>query len=385
MLQSSFDYPGCFYTFYYDESNNARKLSINESEDSYNVDNDKNQATAANFMLAGVAHKGTTSTADLAVLFASLRLQTTAKELKFKQLAKGSFDKVLKSQQIRSFLQWLLESDLYLHYFNLNMVYWSFIDIIDDCVLHCIQRGTLRFPHDGIWRYYLDYHKDALYRVICTRKAEFIAMVKRYGYPSIEGNERKFVADLKALVIDHNKQLIRQKPALESGEINPFRSLVGLLGACSEIDDMTLTLGTEENLLINGFSVFYQHRATSFLHSRHIFDEEDEVEEEIKSMADHDLLAKIHHRFVKSTETPLTQVSDVVAGLYARYFDFIEKNAYENLAALVAGFNTLQRENLGLMKALVEKTHEECPQMLFYVMTLSEHDKHRMFLFPEET
>lgn len=58
MLQPSFDYPGRFYTFYYDEPNNARNLSINESEDSYNVDNDKNQVAAANFMLVGVAHKG---------------------------------------------------------------------------------------------------------------------------------------------------------------------------------------------------------------------------------------------------------------------------------------------------------------------------------------
>ena len=39
------------------------------------------------------------------------------------------------------------------------------------------------------------------------------------------------------------------------------------------------------------------------------------------------------------------------------------------------------RNALSLMKALVEKTHDECEQLLFYVMTMSEHQKHRRFLF----
>lgn len=384
MLQPSFDYPGRFYTFYYDESNNARKLSINEHEDSYNVDNDENQVAKANFMLAGVMHKGTTNTADLSALFASLHLQRSAKELKFNQLAWGTFDKVLKSQRIRTLLQWVLESDLYLHYFNLNIEYWSFIDIIDDCVLHCQNQGELTFPDVGLYRYYLDYHKDALYRVIRARKAEFIAMAKHHGYPAIEGKERAFVEAVKDLVSEHLKQLRGQQPAAELEDVSPFQSLVELLDLCSGIDDMTLTLGTEESLLIDGFSEFYHHRAVSFPNSEHIFDEEDEVESEIETLADYDELPKIRCRFVDSELTPLTQVSDALAGLYGSYFDFIEKNTYEDLATLEARLNPLQRQNLALMKALIEKTHDECPQMLFYVMTLSEHDKHRMFLFPEE-
>ena len=383
MLQPSLDSPERFYTFYYDESNNARKLCINEHENSYNVDNDKKQVAAANFMLGGVAHKGHSTATDVEALFANLHLQPSAKELKFKHVAKGSFDMVLKSQQIRALLKWLLESDLYLHYFNLNVEYWSFIDIIDDCVLHCLQLGQLVFPHDRLHRYYADYHKDALYRLIRARKSEFIALAKLYGYPSIEGKEGKFVVALNSLVKDHVMKLTNQQPAPVQEDVKPFRSLVELLDLCVGIDDMTLTLGTDENILIDGFSVFYQHRAGLFPHSQHVFDEEDEVEEDIMKAAAYEVPPKIQCSFVKSVLSPLTQVSDVVAGLYARYFDFIEKSTYEDLATLGAGLAPLQRENLALMKALVEKTDEECPLMLFYVMTLSEHKKHRLFLFPE--
>lgn len=128
MWLPSFDSSGSFYTFYYDESNNVRRLSINKHKNSYNVDNDKNQIAAANFMLAGVAHKDRTSTADVGALLTDLRLPPSAKELKFDQVASGRFDMALKSRRVRPFLTWLLDSDLYLHCFNLNMEYWSFID-----------------------------------------------------------------------------------------------------------------------------------------------------------------------------------------------------------------------------------------------------------------
>lgn len=384
MHHESFDSCGHFYTFYYDESNNDRKLYINKNKDSYNIDNDKNkEVVAGNFMLGGVAHRGKFSTANVDVLFADLHLQKSAKELKLNQVATGSFDMMLNSQQIRTLLQWLLESDLYLHYFNLNIEYWSFIDIIDDCVLYCRQRGVLVFDSGEHYRYYLDYHKDALYRVIRARKSEFIAMVKRYRYPTIEGKEGEFVTALKALVNEYVKQLTSLQPMPGPEDFNPLRSLVELLDLCLEIDDMTLTLGTEENVLIDGFSVFYQHRTMSFLHSEHIFDEEDEVEGDIKLIVTDETHGKIQCRFVKSILTPLTQVSDVVAGLYARYFDYIEKSTHDDLVVLAARLNPRQQKTLALMKALIEKTDRECPRMLFYVMTLSEHDKHRMFLFPE--
>jgi hypothetical protein len=91
--------------------------------------------------------------------------------------------------------------------------------------------------------------------------------------------------------------------------------------------------------------------------------------------------APIRYRFVNSRLSPLTQVSDVIAGLYGKYFDFIEKKSMAELSAIKAGFNSLQTENFELMKSLVEKTHDECEFFLHYVMTMSEHQKHRSFLF----
>jgi hypothetical protein len=383
-MDIAFDSPEDFYTFYYDESNNARELSINEDEHSYNIDNDKRQVAAANFMLAGIAHSGATSTANIEELFNKLRLPPSAKELKFNQVAKGKFDAVLKSSRITTVLEWTLKSDLYLHYFNLNLEYWSFIDIVEDCVIHCLESQKLRFVGDQHFRHYMDYHKDALYRLIRARKTEFISLIKQYGYPSIKGNEAAFVAALNTLVTAFTEQLICQALSQKHEEIVSLKSLAELFDLCRDINDMTLTLGSEENLLIDGFSVFYESRIKQFPHSQHVFDEEDEVEREFNKLAAYELLPTTRYRFINSKLDPFVQVADVIAGLFARYFDFIEKNSYEDLQNLATRLTHHQKKNIDLMRALIEKTDERCSVMLFYVMTLTEHHKHRLFLFPDE-
>lgn len=384
MLKDEFDTPDRAYTFYYDESNNVRKLYINEGDDSYNIDNDKAKAAAANFILAGVAHRGEPSTAEVARLLAELQLQASARELKFKHVAKGGFCAALKSRQIGVILRWLLESDLYVHYFNLNIEYWSFIDIIDDCVLHCVENERLAFPGDVHIRYFLDYHKDFLLRLIVGHRTEFISTVKRYGYPSFEGREREFLSALRNLICLHLTEAeASTSPEGEDGLMG-FRSLDELLELSLDIDEMTLTLGPEENMLIDGFSVFYQHRAQSFPNSTHIFDEENEVEKAFLAMQAHKELPPVQCSFVKSIDSPLTQVSDVVAGLFARYFDFIEKHSQAEMEKKRRDFSQVQRENMELMRSLVEKTDDECPQMLFYVMSMRELDRHRQFMFSDE-
>jgi hypothetical protein len=165
-------------------------------------------------MLGGVAHRGTTTDADVAQLFAALRLPTEVPELKFKQVARGAFDAVLKSPQIRTLLKWVMDTDLYIHFFNLNMEYWSFVDIIDDCVDYCLRTGKITppFPGPDFIRYYHDFHKDALYQVIKAEKADFLKVVKRFGYPTIEGRETDFIRSLSKLVADHLTAFVLQTP-----------------------------------------------------------------------------------------------------------------------------------------------------------------------------
>lgn len=132
------------YQFYYDESNNVRKLYLSKQIDGYNIDHDPDKHNSVNFVLAGVAHTGSSSSADFDDLRQRIQLQANAQEFKLKHIAKGDFLTMLTSKKLTAFFEWLLYSDLYLHYFHLNMEYWGYVDIIDDCIHFGIQKGFIK-------------------------------------------------------------------------------------------------------------------------------------------------------------------------------------------------------------------------------------------------
>lgn len=387
MFRTSYDSPGQNYTLYYDESNNHRKFYINADNNSYNVDNDPDRKRSAgtNFLLAGVAHRGDSYTADLPALFESLRLPKTARELKFSLVAWGTFDVALKSARLKTFLQWTLDNDLYIHYFVLNMEYWGFIDIVDDCIFHCLHRKRLA-SIVAPWNLqaYVGQQKDALYRALKDEKEKFLDIARRFGYPRIAGREKEFVVALHELISERAVKLLGAGRAGDNTDILQVLRLAELLSLCSDIEIMELTNDAEEGALIDGLSVFYHNRGELFPHSVHIFDEESSVQKELLAMGGQDGLPPFKCKFVKSDNSLLTQVSDVIAGLFAKYFDFLDNATSEALVATRAALTPLQLETLELMKLLIEKSHDECMYLLHYVTADSVQEKHRQFMFPEE-
>jgi hypothetical protein len=384
MFETRFDTPDRAYTFYYDESNNHRKFYINADHDSYNIDNDpaRKQAAATNFMLGGIVHVGETCDADPGELITNLRLQKSAKELKFAQIASGSFDSVLKSPRIRQVLQWLLDSDLFVHYFSLNMEYWAFVDIVDDCISHCLQHGRLAIPGERLFSFVAS-QKDALQRLVAGNRKEFLATMRQFSYPSIGDREREFVAALLELTRRRIASLTSYGQSILE-EISVLRGLEKLLFICRDIDEMGLVDDDEEGVLVDGLSEFYQFRGRLFPNSLHVFDEELSVEKELIQLDSLDPDVKFRHRFVNSETSPFNQVSDVIAGLLAKYFEFIGSTPLDALLGAQAAFNPFQIEALGLLKAVIEKSHEENAHLLHYVMPASDHRKHGVFLFPNE-
>ena len=109
------------FTFYYDETNNIKKFYVRE--------NDFNYTFTANFVLGGLVHKG--QAPNVLPLIDSFKQQRSAKEVKFKHIANGDFLDCLKSEKLKLFLQFVKESNLYVHYSSLNILYWSIVVFIN--------------------------------------------------------------------------------------------------------------------------------------------------------------------------------------------------------------------------------------------------------------
>lgn len=397
------------YTFYYDESNNVRKLALSEKIDGYNIEHDDDKYSSLNFVLGGVAHLNDSSTADFDALKKAIMLQPTAKEIKRDHVATGDFIFMLNSRKLKGLFEWLLQSDLYVQYFNLNMEYWAYLDIIEDCVLFCLEQKLLTFNSIEHCRYYQDVHKDELYKVVSSNREKFIRFLKYFDYPYFIGKEKEFLKALYKIVLDHYNT-IRYKPLVAQDEKQHMDSLRELLEMCIEngMDDFTLTTDfrsehnedksdasedededededqddISDNYLVDAFAVFYRYRGINFPSSKHIFDVEEIVKKSFESSLPHDKgLVKLDYQFNVSHDNLFIQVSDVVAGVFQKYFAYLNANRIEDIKNVRDNLNPIQKSNLKLFRELINKSDGENKQLLFYVMSMLEHEKHYQFTF----
>lgn len=370
------------YTFYYDESNNIRSLYLTGGR--FNTDAHENPSPS--FVLAGIAHKGEQAQSKCEELIESLRLPPTAKELKFKQVAKGSFLDNLKSSKITQILRWLVESDYYLHYSSLNMEYWSLVDIIDDCCDHADLRGMLNYAPAGGRRAYADYHKDALYYIMRKYKSDILSALTKYRYPNVTPkNAAPFIKRLNEIVKKNRQVSARLGGKMSKEDLSRTISLSKLFDLCRNIESLDMVYTHTPFKLIDGLSLFYRHCIGLFSSSRHIFDNEFEIEKSFKDIQKLDgVLGSSHFEFVDSKLHPAVQVSDVISGLLKNYFTFLAQTSVADVVEAKNSLTDKQQECLALLQKLVEKSDDEQPEMLHYVMSQIEHHKHAVFLFDKD-
>lgn len=370
------------YTFYYDESNNIRSLYLKGGR--FNTDSHDKPSPC--FVLAGIAYKGNQNTSNCEELIASLRLPPNAKELKFKLVAKRGFLDNLKSAKILQTLRWLADSDYYLHYMNLNMEYWSLLDIVDDCCDHADRYGMLNYAPAGGRRAYVDYHKDALYYIMQKYKSDFLAVLYKYRYPNITPkNSAPFIKRLNEIAKKNRQVSARLGGKVSNVDLSRTISLSKLFEMCRDIESSKIVYTAKPHKLIDGLSIFYRHRIDLFASSRHIFDNENKIEKNFNEIVPRDKLQPLgNFKFVNSIQCPAVQVSDVISGLLKNYFTFIAQTNVSDLVEAKKSLTDKQLQCLTQLRSLVEKSDKEQPDFLYHIMSQIEHHKHAVFLYDKD-
>jgi hypothetical protein len=365
------------YIFYYDESNNIRKLILKDN--SYNIDSDPSQKSSKNFILAGLVHKGNKCIdVKREDLLKKLHIPLSINEIKFKSIAKGDFFDVLKSKKLKSFLEYINDKELYIHYFNLNMEYWSFIDIIDDIFLYVsknpnselefIFRNSNSTPEELNFLY-----KNYLHTLIKIDRKKFIESVVKFNYPNINKNtSNEFLSSLNNIIIDN----IKNNKSISTLEIEELENLSFLFSRSIGIDDFFLVYSGEKDTILDGLYHFYFDKVKKFYNSTHVFDNEHNVSDKMKIF-----VKTSNYSFVDSKNEFLVQLSDIISGVLYRYFTFIERKCF--LDGYEYNFNEIQTNNLKLIKSLIVKSDEECADFFLSVTSLKERYFHLDFLMNE--
>ncbi|GGE42315.1 hypothetical protein GCM10011367_16300 [Marinicauda pacifica] len=343
------------YVFYYDETNNIKKLRI--KEDRFNV------SDPSVFVLGGVVHSGPPRVLDIQSLRDAMRIQKSAPEIKFEHVAKGGFIDVLKSNKIAIFLQWIADNDLLAHYHALDPIHWALVDIIDS-ILH-----GLAEPHFYALHHDLKADLTALLRADLGATA---SMFYRYDYPNLTPENRKpFLNDLLCIL------------EREHGLLPDFNAMMlkGMLQAGRNIPSMEFIEGFEPHELIQDFSIFYVNRIAIFKNSEHILDDEDTVQKEIDAMklsSGGQLVG--HYRFSDSKSEPGIQISDVVAGLIGKMYTWLVQTPAEEVVTARASLDGVALKNAELLRDLIDASDEANIAFLHHVISTRDLEKMNIFL-----
>jgi hypothetical protein len=345
------------YVFYYDETNNVRRL--------YTSDKGLNVGAPGCFVLAGVVHTGAPRQIDISSLKQAVRLQANAEEIKLKHLGKGDFLTLLAAPKVGAMLDWFLDAGLLIHFQVLDPLYWSIVDIVDSVVDDDVQL-IMASPM----------LKDALYAALRRDVPGMAALFNEFRYPGLKrGDAPAFVEALRDLVT----------PQLHYLHPQHRHAVQTILRLAGEQDELTFIEGDEENVLINDFAAFYRDRLVLFANATHVFDHEDYIEERLAKHPLHRGGKPVqHYRFANSKDEPAIQLADLIAGLIGKYYSYLAATSVNQVVADRANLSEVQLRHLGTLKRLVDLSDSENPAFFHHILSLAEHWKNRVFLHPDE-
>lgn len=343
------------YTFYYDETNNIKKLRLNAQG--------LNVSEPAIFVLGGIVHSGTPRAMDIQPLRDAMCIQASADEIKLKHVAKGEFLDLLKSGKLTTFLKWISDSGLVIHYHALDPLYWSFVDIIDS-ILYGLGDPRFMALHAEI--------KADLATLLRSDLPNTAALFFRYKYPDLAPESRKaFLNELLGM-------LERSEDALP--EFNAMM-LKGMLQAGRSLPSLDFIEGFTPQILIDRFGVFYLTRIAIFKYSSHILDMEDSIRDEMLVMQPSSKgVPATHYRFADSKSEAGIQVSDIIVGLIGKMHSYFAQTSRNEVAGARAALSGTSLKNAELLRDLVDTSHDANIAFLNHVSSVRDIDKMNLFL-----
>ena len=328
------------YVFYYDESNNCRKFWVDDSKQQFNTDH------TADFVLAGLVRKEEEKVeASLETFRKPLKLQANVEEIKFKKLyAKGDFLQCVNERRLFETLSWIDKSPFYIHYTNVNNLFYTLVEIFDSIV-----------KPDEISEFGYDYFKmKSVFYYMFKGKADALQILMfKYKYPNIQREDvEAFCNDLLFLLGSRREMKEEEK------------FLAGMLARAAESDELVFLHDNDDYVMQENYAEFCADPIRKYQKSRHIFDEETTVQDIVKKQIAMGENMADNFKFVKSETDIFVQLSDVVAGILGKLFKYINSTSVNQRRRDVEGLSKRQVENILLIDKLRMEADRENPGFL---------------------
>lgn len=332
--------------FYYDESNNVRKLVLRKGE----LNNDISKAY---FVLGGLAIPKD-ATPNISMLVKKLNFPQETKEFKISNFVgrKKNIDSVLKSKKVRILLDWLLEEKLYIHYFAQNLLFFSLVDLVDSLPYDEASENALFMFYRPL--------KNALYTEVLKDLDSYLEILFEFGYPNIRKDSiTSFIKKLYELYFNNYE-------GHDNIEDFPKELLRQMMKSAISNESLVFLEDNEDFVLIDKFHMTYMNQMLRFPSATHIFDNEYEIEKKI-IIEQKDLVDYVSYKFVDSKSELLIQLSDVIVGVMSEILSFIEYKSIFNIKEYIDGLDMSKLELIYRLNKLIMESDKKSILTLCFI------------------
>lgn len=332
------------YVFYYDETNNDRRLHI--TDEGLNVPN------PGCFVLGGIACRGATPpTLDLAGLRQAVRLQPSAIELKLKHLGKGDFLELIEQPKVAIFLDWIVgQPELFIHYIALDPLYWATVDIIDSITANENAPALLAIDRQL---------KDDLFAILSSDVPDMADLFYRFSYPDVGIRRREFLEKVRY-------RLDRRRSKLP--DFN-YQMLKGALDMGCKASSLPFLEDEEPNTLIDSLVNFFISRICLFKNATHVFDVEETIRDRLEGFSFYDGTQKLdHYSFSDSKAEPGVQLSDALIGILGKMITYASRTEPSQVQRDMRGLSVRQKHAIRQLKVLVDRSDDITPAVFHNIM-----------------
>lgn len=327
------------YNFFYDETNNYRKVKI--TANGFN----NNRILIENYVIGGICFENNVTGKSILKLKNKLKINQKY-ELKSAQLFRGKkkFEDCIVNRNLSIILDWILDN-AYIHYTDMDSFYYTIIDIVDSVCANEIGR---LLPQD-----LLEAIKDELYFLLKDNIGFFVKLCAKTNYPNIDKENIKLFCNTLIFLIEREIEANQEKYFV----LETFRQLLKTVRS----NELVFLQNNEKDTIVESFHYIRQQRCIIFQKSFHVFDNEDK---DMKNMENEKMLLKdgselSNYKFVDSKEYFEIQLSDCIVALISKYLKFLSYNSVEYIDNCIKTMNEIGKENLLKLIKIIDKSDKE--------------------------
>lgn len=328
------------WLFYYDETNNIRNLIYKDDAIS------DERRLKSEFIVGGLVF--TCDEARLKATEASRTLPRANGEIKSRAVLSNSpsLNRVLQRRETTAFID-ILETEGTLVHFNSQNNFYMAISPIINSLIRIPRYSHLAHIHSDL--------KNQLDTFTGDKPKAFLDELRKYGYPTIEGDSARPFCDYILSVLDDG--FSRNPSYLYSDAGRTALLLRSMIAGVRDTNEIVISPRRDQDTLIDGFLFNYMQSCAIFPNSYHTYDMECTISEQVGIKGN-------NYIFVDSKDCVPVQLSDVLVRLLAKIFDYLDGIDPRNLAAEKDKLCDQSMKNLRRLWAVLKSSMIAHPTLL---------------------